>query len=63
MTARSKNHSQIRIKAACIELEAALADFENNDEADRIAKVEAERLAALRRHLDEIRRQIDELSR
>jgi DNA-binding IclR family transcriptional regulator len=54
--------AQTRIKAACSELEAALADFENNEEADRLARAEAERLAALRQHLDEIRRQLEDLS-
>lgn len=63
MAESSPHTSKNRIRAACLELEAALADFENNDEAERLARVEAERLAALRRHLDEIRRQIDELSK
>lgn len=54
--------AHVRIADACRSLEAALADFENDEEAQRRARAEAEKLTALRRHLEKIRRQLDELS-
>ncbi len=63
--AKQKNllsSAHVRIADACRELEAALADFENDDEAQRRARAEADKLAALRRNLEKLRRQIDDLS-
>jgi len=42
-------------------LEQALADFENDSEAEQRAKAEAEKLRALKRQLADIRRQLDAL--
>ncbi len=54
--------SRERIKSACHELELALADFENDAEAEKRANAEAEKLRALKNQLLEIRRQLDELA-
>jgi hypothetical protein len=60
--ASSTNPSRERIKSACLELELAIADFENDEEAERRAQAEAEKLRALKNQLLEIRRQLDLLS-
>ncbi len=51
-----------RIKAACLELEAAIENFEDDTEAQRRAHLEAEKIKVIKERLDEIKRQIEEFS-
>jgi hypothetical protein len=53
-----------RIRAACADLERALAAFDITDgESAKKARAESEKLYRLREQLLEIRRQLDELSK
>lgn len=54
--------NQQRIKAACLELEQALVNFEDDSESHRRAKEESEKIKKIKMTLSEIRKQLDELS-
>lgn len=55
----NKHH---RIKIACLELENAIQNFEDDSEAILKAEKEAQKLQELKKTLSEIKRQLEELS-
>ncbi|OFZ13424.1 MAG: hypothetical protein A2Z20_08490 [Bdellovibrionales bacterium RBG_16_40_8] len=50
-----------RIKTACLELELAFKNFEDNTEAHERARSEAQKIKEIRRQLLIIKRQLDDL--
>jgi alpha-D-ribose 1-methylphosphonate 5-triphosphate diphosphatase PhnM len=56
------NTKHTRIQAACRELELAIAAFDDDTEAKENARREAEKLRALRNQLNEIKKQLDQLT-
>jgi hypothetical protein len=58
-TSRSKHK---RIHAACRELEKALQNFEDDTEAKMIAEREAKKIKEIKIRLNEIKKQLDQLS-
>lgn len=51
-----------RIKSACIELEMALQNFEDDSEARKNAERETKRIKEIKMCLSEIKKQLDDLS-
>jgi hypothetical protein len=53
---------QNRIKLACRELELAIQSFEDDSDKERRALAEEKKLKELKTQLEEIKRQLDQLS-
>ena len=51
-----------QIRATCVELEKALADFESDSHASIRAEEERKKIAAIRKQLARIREQLESLS-
>lgn len=60
MSSSSNKHQ--RIQTACIELEKAILNFEDDSEAIVKAKREATQLQEIKKTLDEIKKQLEQLS-
>jgi hypothetical protein len=58
----SSVNPQNRIRIACTDLERALHEFEDDTEAKKRSKEEAEKLESIKKQLDEIKKQLATLS-